>query len=95
MLDESKLILNSTDKILLYEIYKQLVLLNSRLEALEERQNISNTNTPLNKNKGVTAQFDSMKRADLMKLVSRLKDKPKGWTKFSNEDLINFLEKEG
>jgi len=38
--------------------------------------------------------YKEMKRPELMKEVKKLKDKPKGWTKFSNEQLIELLRGE-
>lgn len=93
MIDENTLILNSTDKILLFEIYKQLVSLNSNIEAIREDLKPSNTNIPFSEETSLKIDYTGMKRAELMKLIAGLDNKPEGWTKFSNKELIKLLER--
>jgi hypothetical protein len=67
---------------LLYDIRELLIEQNELLKRLTDNQ--------------TTAKVDieNLKRADLMKLVKELPDRPQGWTKLSNDELKALL-KEG
>jgi hypothetical protein len=94
MFTESDIVLNSTQNKLLFEIYKQLINLNTNIEGLREDLKPSDTNIPFSDESSLTIDFESMKRPELMKLVSELDNKPEGWAKLSNTKLIELL-KEG
>jgi hypothetical protein len=67
---------------LLYDIRELLIEQNEFLKLLTKTDNQT------------TAKVDDLKRADLMKLVKELPDRPQGWTKLSNDELKALL-KEG
>lgn len=92
MLDESKLILNSTDKVLLLAIYKELIKLNSNVEALKEGIKFSNENILASRGNIVGEDYSKLKRVDLLKLAKDLKNKPKNLSNLSNEKLIELLK---
>jgi hypothetical protein len=79
--------INSVEKQLLYDILNELKVLREDLKSID-------TNIPFNEETPLTIDYTSMKRPELMKLVSELDNKPQGWTKFSNVKLIELL-KEG
>lgn len=66
---------------LLYDIRELLIEQNEFLKCLSGN---SRTET--------TVQVDDLKRADLMKLVKELPDRPQGWTKLPNEELKTLLK---
>lgn len=68
---------------LLYDIRELLIEQNELLKSLANKEN-----------KQVEDNIDGLKRADLMKLVKELPDRPQGWTKLSNDELKALL-KEG
>ena len=39
-----------------------------------------------------TIDFEELKRPELMKQMARLKNKPNGWNKMSNEEMISHLK---
>lgn len=94
MLTENDLVRVSSEGKVLLEILKELYTLNSNIQGLREDLKTSNTNIPFSDESSFTVDYTSMKRPDLMKLVTELDNKPEGWTKFSNAKLIELL-KEG
>ena len=65
---------------LLYDIRELLIEQNGLLKLLTKTDNQT------------TVQVDDLKRADLMKLVKELPDRPQGWTKLSNDELKTLLK---
>jgi len=80
MLNRNELNLNSTEKKLLWGIYETLQEIKEMLPPATAEQ--------------TGADLDSLKRADLMAMVKALPDKPDGWSKLTNADLVKLL-KEG
>ncbi len=80
MLDKNELTLNNTERKLLWGIYETL----QEIKTLLVPATIEQT----------AADYDSLKRNDLMALVKALPDKPEGWSKLGNQELIRLL-KEG
>ena len=78
--------INSVTNQLLYNIWQEL-------KGIREDLKSSNTNIPFSDEKSLRVDYTSMKRPELMKLVTDLEDKPEGWTKFSNKELIKLLER--
>ena len=68
---------------LLYDIRELLIEQNGLLKLLTKTDNQT------------TAKVDDLKRADLMKLVKELPDKPQGWTKLSNDELKALIKDGG
>lgn len=66
---------------LLYDIRELLIEQNELIKLLTTERNT-----------GTTAQTDDLKRADLMKLVKELPDRPQGWTKLSNNELKALIK---
>lgn len=66
---------------LLYDIRELLIEQNKLIKLLTTERNT-----------GTTAQTDDLKRADLMKLVKELPDRPQGWTKLSNDELKALIK---
>lgn len=65
---------------LLYDIRELLIEQNGLLKLLTKTDNQT------------TAKVDDLKRADLMKLVKELPDRPQGWTKLSNDELKTLIK---
>ena len=82
MLNKDELTLNNTERKLLFGIYETL-------------QEIKTLLVPATAEQTAAADYDSLKRNDLMALVKALPEKPEGWSKLSNKELINLLKKEG
>ncbi len=80
MLDKNELTLNNTERKLLWGIYETLQEIKTLLVPATAEQ--------------TAADFDSLKRNELMAMVKALPDKPEGWPKLSNPELIKLL-KEG
>ena len=80
MLNKNELTLNNTERKLLYGIYEALQEIKSLLVPATAEQ--------------TAADLDSLKRNELMSLVKALPDKPEGWSKLPNPELIKLL-KEG
>ena len=81
MLDKNELTLNNTERKLLFGIYETL-------------QEIKTLLVPATAEQTAAVDFDALKRNDLMALVKALPEKPEGWSKLSNVELIRLL-KEG
>ena len=81
MLNRNELTLNSTERKLLYGIYETLQEIRSLLQPATAEQT------------GII-DYDSLKRHEIMALVKELPDKPEGWARLSNTELIKLL-KEG
>lgn len=81
MLNKDELTLNNTERKLLFGIYETL-------------QEIKALLVPATAEQTAAADFDSLKRNELMALVKALPEKPEGWSKLSNAELIRLL-KEG
>jgi len=99
--------INSVEKQLLYDILNELKALREDLKAkdtnisLVSRESMSqaiigssNINIPFSDETPLTIDYTSMKRAELIKLVRELENKPKEYVKLSNVKLIELL-KEG
>ena len=80
MLNKNELTLNNTERKLLYGIYETLQEIKSLLVPATAEQ--------------TAVDFDSLKRNELMALVKTLPEKPEGWSKLGNQELIRLL-KEG
>lgn len=93
MINENDLVRVTSETKVLLEILNLLNTLNSNIEGIRKDLKSSNTNTPVNKETSLKLDYMGMKRPELMKLVSELKNKPEGWTKYTNKDLIKILEK--
>ena len=87
MLNKNELILNNTERKLLFGIYE------TQQEQLKVLQEIKTLLVPATAEQ-TAADFDSLKRNDLMALVKALPEKPEGWSKLGNKELIKLL-KEG
>lgn len=89
MLNKSELTLNNTERKLLWGIYETLQEIKALLQvpATAEQTQESKAETSL----------EGLKRNDLMALVKALPTevKPEGWTRFTNQEMINLLKKEG
>jgi hypothetical protein len=81
MLNKDELTLNNTERKLLFGIYETL-------------QEIKTLLVPATAEQTAAVDFDSLKRNELMALVKALPEKPEGWSKLSNAELIRLL-KEG
>lgn len=81
MLNKDELTLNNTERKLLFGIYETL-------------QEIKTLLVPATAEQTAAVDFDSLKRNELMALVKALPEKPEGWSKLSNVELIRLL-KEG
>ena len=81
MLNKDELTLNNTERKLLFGIYETL-------------QEIKTLLVPATAEQTAAVDFDALKRNDLMALVKALPEKPEGWSKLSNAELIRLL-KEG
>jgi hypothetical protein len=80
MLNKDELTLNNTERKLLWGIYETLQEIKSLLVPATREQ--------------TGADFDSLKRNELMALVKNLPERPDSWSKLGNKDLIKLL-KEG
>ena len=78
--------INTVTNQLLYNIWQEL-------KGIREDLKSSNTNIPFSENPSLKIDYTEMKRPELMKLVTDLGNKPEGWTKFSNKELIKLLER--
>jgi len=81
MLNKDELTLNNTERKLLFGIYETLQEIKTLLVPATAEQ--------------AAVDFESLKRNELMALVKALPEKPEGWSKLSNKELINLLKKEG
>ena len=81
MLKRDDVILNNSDTKILWAIYETL-------------QEIKTLLVPATAEQTAAVDFDSLKRNELMALVKALPEKPEGWSKLSNAELIRLL-KEG
>lgn len=81
MLKRDDVILNNSDTKILWAIYETL-------------QEIKALLVPATAEQTAAADFDSLKRNELMALVKALPEKPEGWSKLGNQELIRLL-KEG
>lgn len=81
-----ELILNSTEKILLYDIRTLLIEQN---ELLKEVLNRSDT-----EQKETVPDLDTLKRGELLAEVKKLPTKPSKWSLLSNDELKTLI-KEG
>ena len=81
MLKRDDVILNNSDTKILWAIYETL-------------QEIKTLLVPATAEQTAAVDFDALKRNDLMALVKALPEKPEGWSKLSNAELIRLL-KEG
>ena len=80
MLDKNELTLNNTERKLLWGIYETLQEIKTLLVPATREQ--------------TAVDYDSLKRNELMSLVKALPEKPEGWSKLGNQELIRLL-KEG
>jgi uncharacterized lipoprotein YehR (DUF1307 family) len=94
MLTENDLVRVSSEGKILLEILKELHTLNSNIEGLREDLKPKDINVPFSDETTLTIDYTSMKRAELIKLVGELDNKPKEYVKLSNNKLIELL-KEG
>ena len=87
MLKRDDVILNNSDTKILWAIFETLQEIKSMLQvpATAEQTQESKAETSL----------EGLKRNDLMALVKALPEKPEGWTRFTNQEMINLLKKEG
>jgi len=87
MLKREDVVLNNSDTKILWAIYETLQEIKSLLQvpATAEQTQESKAETSL----------EGLKRNDLMALVKALPEKPEGWTRFTNQEMINLLKKEG
>jgi hypothetical protein len=81
MLNKNDLVLNTTETKILYGIYEIL-------------QEIKTLLQPATREQVEAANLESLKRNDLMSLIKALPEKPEGWSKLPNPELIKLL-KEG
>jgi hypothetical protein len=77
--EEIKRNINNVERQILFNIQNLLVEQNDLLKQLITE-------------KSSNADDIQLKRPDLMKAVSKLKEKPKGWHTMSNDKLIEILE---
>jgi hypothetical protein len=88
MLKRDEVILNNSNTKILWAMYETLQEIKALLvPATAEQTQESKTETSL----------EGLKRNDLMALVKALPTevKPEGWTRFTNQEMINLLKKEG
>ena len=86
MLKRDDVILNNSDTKILWAIFETLQDIKALLvPATAEQTQESKAETSL----------EGLKRNDLMALVKALPEKPEGWTRFTNQEMINLLKKEG
>ena len=89
MLKRDDVILNNSDTKILWAIFETLQEIKALLQvpATAEQTQESKAETSL----------EGLKRNDLMALVKALPTevKPEGWTRFTNQEMINLLKKEG
>lgn len=87
MLKREDVVLNNSDTKILWAIYETLQEIKSLLQvpATAEQTQESKAETSL----------EGLKRNDLMALVKALPERPEGWTRFTNQEMINLLKKEG
>lgn len=93
MLSEKDLVKVTSDTKVLLEILKELNKLNSNIEGLREDLKSSDITIPFDEKPSLRIDYTEMKRPELMKLATDLGNKPEGWTKFSNKELIKLLER--
>ena len=67
----------------------------TRQHKYETLQEIKTLLVPATAEQTAAVDFDALKRNDLMALVKVLSEKPEGWTRFTNQEMINLLKKEG
>lgn len=80
MLKRDDVILNNSDTKILWAIFETLQEIKALLVPATAEQ--------------TTADYDSLKRNELMALVKNLPERPDSWSKLGNKDLIKLL-KEG
>ena len=86
-LERNGLTLNTTERKLLYGIYE------TQWETLKALQEIKSLLVPATAEQ-TAVDIDSLKRGELIAKVKALPDKPDGWFRLSNAELIGLL-KEG
>lgn len=82
MLHKEELTLNNSERKMLWGIYETL-------------QEIKALLRPATAEQTETVDLDSLKRNDLMALVKALPEKPEGWPKLTNKQLIELLKEGG
>ncbi len=89
MINREGLILNTTERKLLWGIYQSLQEIKDLLGESATREQTQSSE--------VVAPLENLKRNEIMALVKSLPDeaKPEGWTRFTNVELINLLKREG
>ena len=87
MLKRDDVILNNSDTKILWAIFETLQEIKSMLQvpATAEQTQESKVETSL----------EGLKRQELMALIKDLPERPEGWTRFTNQEMINLLKKEG
>jgi hypothetical protein len=87
MLKRDDVILNNSDTKILWAIFETLQEIKSmlRVPATAEQTQESKAETSL----------EGLKRQELMALIKALPERPEGWTRFTNQEMINLLKKEG
>ena len=87
MLKRDDVILNNSDTKILWAIFETLQEIKSMLQvpATAEQTQESKAETSL----------EGLKRQELMALIKALPERPEGWTRFTNQEMINLLKKEG
>ncbi len=87
MLKRDDVILNNSDTKILWAIYETLQEIKALLQvpATAEQTQESKVETSL----------EGLKRQELMALIKALPERPEGWTRFTNQEMINLLKKEG
>lgn len=86
-IDRKELVLNSTERKLLWGIYETLQEIKGLLLVSAAREQTVNGK--------VDDRLEELKRNELMALVKDLPEKPEGWSKLPNAELIDILRKEG
>ena len=89
MINREGLILNTTERKLLWGIYQSLQEIKDLLGGSATREQTQNSE--------VVTPLENLKRNEIMALVKALPDeaRPEGWTRFTNIELINLLKREG
>lgn len=91
MINRDELILNTTEKKLLYGIYKTAQETNKTMQEIKsllQKQTNGQETKP---------NLDNLKRSEIVALINSLpaENRPERWTTLPNVELINFLKKEG
>jgi hypothetical protein len=85
-IDRKEVVLNSTEKKLLWGIYETLQEIKTLLMVPATREQTLDCQNDF---------LEGLKRNELMALVKDLPEKPEGWSKLPNAELISLLKKEG